>query len=57
MSRRENTRDDVSLRGIIDGEIRFISQRRDVGLADIILDKYVRSHGKRCGGGKMPRTI
>lgn len=37
-------------------EIRFISQRRDVGLADIISDKCVRSHGKRCWGGKISRA-
>lgn len=40
-----------------DGDSIYFAQRRDVGLADIILDKCVRSHGKRRRGGKMPRAI
>lgn len=54
MSRHENTRDTLLRCAASPTEIRFISQRRDVGLADIILDKCVRSHGKRRRGGKMP---
>lgn len=40
-------------RSIRTTEIRFISRERD-GPADVITDKCVRSHGKRCRGRKMP---